>query len=165
MYLKHSFTGIFWTLHYSMHKTLFWLVRTLNNALFWLVKTINNALFWLVSINKGTFLKKPALNQTVFYGIWVKYFLPLTFFFLVGFPWKLSRILNRKGFCVKLMALIWRILLQKGVIFVTFPQPCPTPKPDMLKISPFAQIFQSLWLRKRINFTSTLYESIKVIIP
>ena len=30
--------------------------------------------------------KKTALNQTVFYGIRVKYFLPLPFLFQVGFP-------------------------------------------------------------------------------
>ena len=42
--------------------------------------------------------KNPALNQTVFYGIRVKYFLPLTFLFLVGFPSKLSQLLHRKGF-------------------------------------------------------------------
>ena len=40
-----------------------------------------------------------------------------------------------------------------------------TPKPDMLKISLFAQAFQSLCLRKRINFTSTFYESLNVITP
>ena len=45
--------------------------------------------------------------------------------------------------------------MAKGVSFVTFPQPCRTPKPDIVKISFFAQI----------NFTSTLDESIKVIIP
>ena len=39
--------------------------------------------------------------------------------------------------------------MAKGVIFVTFPQPCRTPKPDMVKISLFAQIFQLLYLRKR----------------
>ena len=39
-----------------------------------------------------------------------------------------------------------------------------TPKPDMLKISLFAQTFQSVCLRKRMNFTSTFYESLKVII-
>ena len=42
--------------------------------------------------------KKAALNQTVLYGILVKYFLPPALLFLVGFPQKLSRILNRKGF-------------------------------------------------------------------
>ena len=42
---------------------------------------------WLALIKK--FFKKQALNQTVFYGIRVKYFLPLTFLFLVGFPQKL----------------------------------------------------------------------------
>ena len=36
---------------------------------------------------------------------------------------------------------------------------------QLVKISLFAQIFQSLCLRNRINFTSTLYESLKVIIP
>ena len=40
---------------------------------------------WLALI-KELFLKKTALNQTVFYGIEVKYFLPLTFLFLVGLP-------------------------------------------------------------------------------
>ena len=40
-----------------------------------------------------------------------------------------------------------------------------TPKPDMLKISLFAQAFQSLCLRKRINFTSTFYESLNAITP
>ena len=63
------------------------------------------------------------------------------------------------------MVLIWRILWQKVVIFVTFPQPCGTPIPDMVKISLFAEIFQSLCLRKRINFTSTLYESLNVTVP
>ena len=38
-----------------------------------------------------------------------------------------------------------------------------TPKPGMLKISYFAQAFQSLCLRKRINFISTFYESLNVI--
>ena len=52
---------------------------------------------WLALI-KEFFLKKTALNQTVFYGIRVKYFLPLTFLFLVGFPSKLSQLLHRKGF-------------------------------------------------------------------
>ena len=52
---------------------------------------------WLALI-KDFFKKKPALNQTVFYGIRVKYFLPLTFLFLVGFPSKLSQLLHRKGF-------------------------------------------------------------------
>ena len=32
------------------------------------------------------FPKKHVLSQTVFYGIWVKYYLPLTFLFLVGSP-------------------------------------------------------------------------------
>ena len=40
-----------------------------------------------------------------------------------------------------------------------------TPKPDMLNVSHFPQIFQSLCLRKKDNFTSTFYESLKVIIP
>ena len=40
-----------------------------------------------------------------------------------------------------------------------------TPKSDMFKISVFAQIFQSLSLRKRINFMSTFYKSLKVTIP
>ena len=42
---------------------------------------------WLALI-KEFFLKKKktALNQTVFYGIKVKYFLPVTFLFLVGYP-------------------------------------------------------------------------------
>ena len=44
-----------------------------------LVQEIANVLFWLVSIDKGI---KPALNQAVFHGIRVKYFLPLTFLFL-----------------------------------------------------------------------------------
>ena len=39
---------------------------------------------WLTLIKE--FLKKQVLNQTVFYGIPVKYFLLLTFLFLVGFP-------------------------------------------------------------------------------
>ena len=46
--------------------------------------------------------------------------------------------------------------MAKLVISVTFPRPCRTPKPDMVNISLFAQIFLSLCLRKRINFTSTL---------
>ena len=41
---------------------------------------------WLALIKELFLKKKPALNQTVFYGIEVKYFLPLTFLFLVGFP-------------------------------------------------------------------------------
>ena len=40
-----------------------------------------------------------------------------------------------------------------------------TPKPNMLKILFFAEPFQSLCLRKRINFTSAFYESLKAIIP
>ena len=40
-----------------------------------------------------------------------------------------------------------------------------TPKLDMLKISLFPQIFQRLCLTKGINFRSTFYESLKVIIP
>ena len=39
---------------------------------------------WLALI-KEFFLKKTALNQTVFYGIEVKYFLPLTSLFLIDF--------------------------------------------------------------------------------
>ena len=39
------------------------------------------------------------------------------------------------------------------------------PRFDMLKFSFFAQTFQSLCIRKRINFTSTFYELLKVIIP
>ena len=39
---------------------------------------------WLVLMEE--FLKRQALNQAVFYGIRVKYFLPLTFLFLVKFP-------------------------------------------------------------------------------
>ena len=43
---------------------------------------------WLALIKKfkKKKKKKTALNQTVFYGIEVKYFLSLTFLFLVGFP-------------------------------------------------------------------------------
>ena len=62
------------------------------------------------------------------------------------------------------MVLTWRTLWQKGVIFVTFLHPCRNPIPDMVKISLFAEILQSLCLRKRINFTSTLYESLNVVI-
>ena len=40
---------------------------------------------WLALI-KELFLKKTALNQTVFYDIEVKYFLALAFLFLVGLP-------------------------------------------------------------------------------
>ena len=39
---------------------------------------------WLALIKE--FLKKQVLNQNVFYGIRVNYFLSLTFLFLVGFP-------------------------------------------------------------------------------
>ena len=39
---------------------------------------------WLALMKE--FLKKQALTQAVFYGIRVKYFLALTFLFLVGFP-------------------------------------------------------------------------------
>ena len=38
------------------------------------------------------------------------------------------------------------------------------PKPGMLKTIFFAQTFQPLFLRKRVNSTSTFYESLKVII-
>ena len=41
---------------------------------------------WLALIKELFFKKKTALNQTVFYGIEVKYFLPLTFLFLAGLP-------------------------------------------------------------------------------
>ena len=51
---------------------------------------------WIALINE--FFKKPALNQTVFYGIRVKYFLPLTFLLLVGFPGKLSQVFNCQRF-------------------------------------------------------------------
>ena len=37
-----------------------------------------------------------------------------------------------------------------------------TPKPTMLQISFLAQTFQSLWLRKKINFTA-FYESLTAI--
>ena len=57
----------------------------MHNTLFRLVKTINNALFYCLALIKE-FLQKQVLNQTVFYDIRVKYFLPLTFLFLVGFP-------------------------------------------------------------------------------
>ena len=39
---------------------------------------------WLALMKE--FLKKQVLNETVFYGIRLKYFLPLTFLFLIGFP-------------------------------------------------------------------------------
>ena len=39
------------------------------------------------------------------------------------------------------------------------------PKPDRLPISFLAQTIQSLSLRKKKNFTSTLYESLAIIIP
>ena len=39
---------------------------------------------WIALIKE--FILKKVLNQTVFDGIWVKYFLPLTLLFLVGFP-------------------------------------------------------------------------------
>ena len=42
---------------------------------------------WLALIKELFFLKKKtALNLTVFYGIEVKYLLPLTFLFLAGLP-------------------------------------------------------------------------------
>ena len=41
----------------------------------------------MVSINKGVFLKKKSFESK-----------RVTFLFLVGFPQKLARILNRKGF-------------------------------------------------------------------
>ena len=44
------------------------------------------------------FLKKQALNQAVFYGIQVEYFLPLTFLFLVGFPYKIVTNSQQKRF-------------------------------------------------------------------
>ena len=143
----------------------------MHTTLFWLVKTINNTLFWLVSVNKVVFfLNSFESNRVLWY--WGKVFFASNF--LISSWIFIKTVTNSqqkrfkqltKYFCVKLMVLIWRILWQKGVIFVTFPQPCRTPKPDMVKISLFAQIFQSLCLRKRINFTSTLYESLKVIIP
>ena len=40
---------------------------------------------WL-ALKRELFKKNPALNQTAFYGIRVKYFLPQTFLFLVRFP-------------------------------------------------------------------------------
>ena len=60
------------------------------------------------------------------------------------------------------MALMWCILWQKRSHFYNFPAAFLniTPKPDMLHISFLAQTFQTLCLRKRINFTSTFYESI-----
>ena len=39
---------------------------------------------WLALMKE--FLKKQVLNETVFYDIRLKYFLPLTFLFLIGFP-------------------------------------------------------------------------------
>ena len=57
----------------------------MHNTFFWLFKMINDTLLWLVSIIKGIFLKKQVLNQSAIYGIWVKYFLPLTFFFQLDF--------------------------------------------------------------------------------
>ena len=134
LFLKHSFTWNSWTLHY----------------------------FDVQSINNG------ALDQTVFYGSRVKYFFASNF--LISSWISIKTVPNsqqkrfkqlRKYFCVKLMVSVWRTLLQKGVIFVTFPQHCRSPKPDMVKILLFAQIFQSLCLRKRINLMSTLHESLK----
>ena len=55
-------------------------------------------------------------------------------------------------FCVKLMVLIWRTLCQKGVIFVTFPQPCRTPKLDMVKISLFCRDIPVIMPKKKDNF-------------
>ena len=144
----------------------------MHKTLFWLVKTINNALFWLVSINKGTFFKKNSFESNRVLWYWSKVFFASNF--LISSWISIKTVTNSqqkrfkqltKYFCVKLMVLIWRILWQKGVIFLTFQQPCQTPKPDMIKISLFAQIFQSLCLRKTINPTSTLYESLNVIIP
>ena len=63
----------------------------MHNTFFQLFEMINNTLLWSVSINKGIFLKKQVLNQSAFYGIWIKYFLPLTFLVLVGFPKKLAQ--------------------------------------------------------------------------
>ena len=40
-----------------------------------------------------------------------------------------------------------------------------TPKTGMLKKSFFAQTFEPLRLKKRINFTSSFYESLKIVIP
>ena len=130
---------------------------------------------WLAVIKKFALNQlwiKVALNQTVFHDIRVKYY--FTCNFLISSWIFIKTVTNSqqkrfkqltKYFCVKLMVLIWRILWQKGVIFVAFPQLCQTPKPDMVKISLFAQMFQSLCLRKGINFTSILYEPLKVIIP
>ena len=144
----------------------------MHKTLFWLVKTINNALFWLVSINKGVFFKKNSFESNRVLWYWGKVFFASNF--LISSWIFIKTVTNSqqkrfkqltKYFCVKLMVLIWRILWQKGVIFVAFPQLCQTPKPDMVKISLFAQMFQSLCLRKGINFTSILYEPLKVIIP
>ena len=41
---------------------------------------------WLALIKEFFLKKETTLNQTVFYGIEVKYFLPLPFLVLVGFP-------------------------------------------------------------------------------
>ena len=96
----------------------------MHNALFWLAKMINNTLFWLVSINKGNF----ESNR----GLWYlgRLFFASYFLFLLGFPY-LEQILNRRHFncsqnifVLSNMVLIWCILWQKGVIFITFRQPC-----------------------------------------
>ena len=140
----------------------------MHKTLFWLVKAVNNAIFWLVSINNG-FLKKER-KTTRFEPNRVLWYSGKVFFtsnFLISGWISIKTVANSqqkrfqqltKYFCVTLIVLIWRMLWQEGVIFVTFPQPCRTPKPDMVKISLFAQIFQLLCLRKRINFTSTLYQ-------
>ena len=144
----------------------------MHKTLIWLVKKINNALFWLVSINKGIKKKKKKNSFESNRVLWNSGKVFFASNSLISSWISMKTVTNSqqkkqltKYFCIMLMVLIWHILSQRGVIFVTFPQPCQTTIPDMVKISLFAQIFESLCLRKRINFTSTLHESLKVIIP
>ena len=117
---------------------------------------------WLALITEFYFLKKSFESNRVLWYSGKVFFVSN---FLISSWISIKTVTNSqqkrfkqltKYFCLKLMVLIGRILWQKGVIFVTSPQPCRTPKPDMVKISLFAQIFQSLFLIKKINFTSTL---------
>ena len=51
---------------------------------------------WIVLIKE--FLKKQGLNETVIYGIRLKYNFPLTFLFLIGFSLKCDEFLSEKVF-------------------------------------------------------------------
>ena len=59
-----------------------------------------------------------------------------------------------RGFKMFLCYAAWSHLYNLPAAFLNI-----TPKPDMLQISFLAKTFQSLCLRKRINFTFAFYES------